>query len=270
MQNIFNSWINNVNIFNQKFLSGKPFEHVVIDNFFNDEYAELLYNNFPDVADKNWFSYWNPIEKKYAMNNFSESEIYNNLFLELQSNDTLELVKKISGINNLEIDKHLHGAGVHYHPKGGKLDMHLDYSIHPISGKERRVNLIIYMNKNWKDEYHGDVQFWNKEFTECESNIYPVFNRAVLFRTSDISWHGLPTPINCPSDMRRKSIAIYYVSEPRENVTHRKKASFRPLPWQPVDYRLEKLYKIRKERVIKKSDLDEIYPNWESDGNGFW
>jgi len=270
MKNIFNNWTEDYLSLKNIFLSNKPFEHLVIDNFFKDDYAEILYKNFPKVEDKKWFSYWNPIEKKYAMNNFSDNEVYNDLFTKLQSPESLDLMKKISGIENLEIDEHLHGAGVHYHPRGGKLDMHLDYSLHPISGKERRINLIIYLNKNWKEEYNGELQFWNNEFTDCEAKIYPLFNRAIIFKTSDISYHGLPQLINCPPEKRRKSIAIYYVSEPRENITHRTKACFRSLPWQPVNERLKKLYDIRKERVIKKSDLDEIYPDWETSGDGYW
>jgi hypothetical protein len=82
--------------------------------------------------------------------------------------------------------------------------MHLDYSVHPISQKERRVNLIIYLNKEWKEEYNGDIQLWNSEFTHSVQKIYPVFNTAVLFNTSDDSWHGLPTPIKCPPNTGRK------------------------------------------------------------------
>jgi hypothetical protein len=96
------------------------------------------------------------------------------------------------------------------------------------------------------------------------------FNKAVLFKTSDISWHGLPTPIKCPDDIGRKSIAIYYVSEPRQNATFRKKAQFRPLPYQPVNHKLQELYNIRVLRTIKEDELNSIYPNWKEDGNGYW
>lgn len=269
---MFGSWVNNLGNLCESFKTAQPYSHVVIDNFFNDTYADKLHEKFPEISHPNWFSYWNPIEKKFAMNNFKSEDLVmiKNLFDTLQSDYFVDLMKKLTGIDNLESDPHLHGAGLHYHPTGGKLDMHLDYSLHPISGKERRVNLIIYMNKNWREEYGGHLQLWNKEFTECVTKLEPRFNRAALFQTSDISWHGLPDPIVCPTDTGRKSVAIYYVSDPRPNITHRLKAQYRPLPNQPIDERLKKLYEIRTTRIIKKEDLDEIYPNWQTDGNGFW
>lgn len=126
------------------------------------------------------------------------------------------------------------------------------------------------MNKDWKPEYHGDVQLWDDEFTQPVQRVYPDFNKAILFKTSDISWHGLPTPIECPEETGRKSIAIYYVSEPRPKVTHRYKAQYRGLPWQPVNESLKRLYDIRVSRRLTNEDLDTIYPNWMNDGNGFW
>lgn len=267
---MFGSWVRDIDLYSQKFQTGEPFEHVVIDNFFDPEYAEELYKKFPDKSNPAWFHYNNPIEKKFALNNFKEEPLYAELFSKLQTDDVVGLLKRITMYGDLEADPHLHGAGVHYHPRGGKLDMHLDYSIHPISGKERRVNLIIYMNKNWKEEYNGDIQFWDANFTGPVQRIYPGFNRAVIFRTSDISYHGIPTPIDCPEDTARKSIAIYYVSDARTGTTQRLKAQYRPLPSQPVDMRLKQLYEIRVNRLITKDDLQTIYPDWENNGNGYW
>lgn len=267
---MFGDWIYNTSELNNKFNNGQPYQHVIINNFFSEEYINTLIDKFPDISNNKWHIYHNPIEKKYALNNFEKYPEYDELFKTLQTPEFVKLMSEISGINNLENDPYLHGAGLHYHPSGGKLDMHLDYSIHPISGKERCINLIIYLNKDWKEEYNGDIQLWDSEFTYPVKRVYPTYNTALLFRTSDISWHGLPTPINCPDGFGRKSIAIYYVSEPRENITHRYKASFRPLPNQPCDERLKKLYDIRKTRIITKDELNSIYPNWEKDGNGYW
>lgn len=267
---MFGSWVDSIDEYSKKFQTGHPFEHVVIDNFFDTEYIEQLYTNFPEKSNPHWFQYNNPIERKFALNNFIDEPVYEELFTKLQTDETVSLLKSITSYNDLEADPHLHGAGVHYLPRGGKLDMHLDYSIHPISGKERRVNLIIYMNKNWNHEYNGDIQFWDANFVGPVQRIYPVFNRAVIFRTSDISYHGIPTPIMCPEDAARKSIAIYYVSEPRVGTTRRLKAQYRPLPKQPIDERLHKLYDIRVNRLITKDDLQTIYPDWETNGGGFW
>jgi hypothetical protein len=128
------------------------------------------------------------------------------------------------------------------------------------------VNLIVYLNKNWKEEYGGALQLWDETMSTCQQ-VMPTFNTAILFRTSDVSYHGLPKPITCPVHMARQSCAIYYVSEPRPNVTQRYKASFVPLPGQPVEERLQKLYDIRKDRLIQPSDL---WPSWRENGYGFW
>lgn len=256
MFSIFGSWIQNVKILNNEFISAKPFEHVIIDEFFNTKFAEQLEQNFPSENNINWCQYNNPIEKKFALNNFENLELYNYLFNILQNDKFIMLMSEICEIADLEKDPYLHGAGLHFHKRHGKLDMHLDYNIHPISGKERRINLIIYLNKNWLEKYKGDLQLWNSEFTNVQKKIYPIFNRAVIFKTSDISYHGIPDPIECEDNMKRKSIAIYYVSSPRKDCKNiRYKAEFRPLPGQIINENMIELYRIRATRRIEEKDL---------------
>ena len=149
---------------------------------------------------------------------------------ELQSIKLIDLLSGVTGIDGLENDPHLHGAGLHYHPRGSRLEMHLDYSIHPISKKERRLNLIVYMNRDWQEEWGGHLNLWEGTKDGMTrgptQRIAPMFNQAVLFRTSDISWHGMPDAIECPEGRARKSVAIYYVSDPRQEATHRLKAMY--------------------------------------------
>lgn len=149
---------------------------------------------------------------------------------ELQSIKLIDLLSGVTGIDGLENDPHLHGAGLHYHPRGSRLEMHLDYSIHPISKKERRLNLIVYMNRDWQEGWGGHLNLWEGTKDGMTrgptQRIAPMFNQAVLFRTSDISWHGMPDAIECPEGRARKSVAIYYVSDPRQEATHRLKAMY--------------------------------------------
>ena len=268
----FGPWVDDLKSLHKEFINAKPFPNVEINHFLKPEIAEALYRLFPKVTDNHkWIIYNNPIEKKYALTDFSALPQFKELFDLLQTDQFVNLIKQISGIDNLEADPHLHGAGLHQHTPGGKLDMHLDYSIHPVTGKERRVNLIVYFTKDWEEDYGGHIQFWNEDFTKCEKKLTPAFNKAMLFRTSDVSYHGLPYPIKCPENNSRKSMAIYYVSDPRSDLTNiRYKAQFRPLPTQPVNDKLEQLYRIREKRIITKEDIESIYPNWETDGNGFW
>jgi hypothetical protein len=268
--NIFGDWTNHTEEFNRIFTTNVPYEHVEIPNFFNEEFANRLIELFPTLEHPRWYQYNNPIEKKYSLNHFNDLPEFRGVFDILQSNGFIEKMKEITSIANLEKDSFLHGAGLHYHPRGGKLDMHLDYSIHPITKKERRVNLIIYLNREWREEWNGSLELWDNEYTNCVKKIMPRWNTAVLFRTSDISYHGMPRPFQCPADNGRKSLAIYYVSDPRPNGTIRYKAEFYPLPGQPVNEQLQELYEIRKVRNLSKVEIDRVYPNWELEGGGYW
>jgi Rps23 Pro-64 3,4-dihydroxylase Tpa1-like proline 4-hydroxylase len=260
----------NINEIKEKFINAKPFSYVVIDNFLKEEYAEELYNNYPSVTSE-WYKYNNPLEIKYAYDNLSQmSQSYKQFFYYLNSEIFLNKVKDFTDINNLEYDPYLHGAGIHAMPNNGRLHMHLDYEKHPYSGKERRLNLIYFMNKEWKKEWGGELEFWDdtllttsrnnsiiEEIPNKKVHIEPIYNRAVFFKTNDISWHGIPEIINCPNNIVRKSIACYWISELNSNKIHyRSKAKFIKRPWEKNE--LNNLYKIREERRLTDNDLINI------------
>ena len=75
--------------------------------------------------------------------------------------------------------------------------------------------------------------------------IEPKFNRAVIFDTTMNSWHGLPTPINCPKNQFRKSLAIYYLTDPPKNINSRVKALFAPTEEQKNNIEVLDLIKKR-------------------------
>lgn len=233
---------------------------MVIEDFLNPKYLEKIYSEFPNPY-ANWHEYKNPIEYKYTVDNLNLMGLETtNLFYAYCHSEFINLIKKITDIDNLEYDPYLHGAGLHRHPKGGHLAMHLDYSIHPITGKERRINLILFLNKEWKESYNGHFEIWSQGCNKLEKKIAPNYNRCVLFRTSDESWHGLPEKINCPEDMARKSVAMYYISDPRPNQTNiRYKANFVQRPTELYDERFSKLAEIRKKRLITPEDLKNLY-----------
>lgn len=259
IENYFGDWCRNPEKLESEFQSALPYSHVVIDNFFNEKVAQECMNVFPDKTDSCWSKYNNPIERKLACNNIKliPSAIQDILYV-LNTQEFVEKVMKITGIQNLEIDPYLHGGGIHSHPDEGHLDMHLDYSIHPVSKKERRLNLIIYLNQEWEEIYGGDLQMWDKNMKKCIKSIYPKYNRAILFQTSDLSYHGIPNGIHCPKHLSRNSIAVYYVSEPRLNVMHRPKAKYVGLPNEKNAEALNKLRKIREKRLVTKEDIENI------------
>lgn len=260
---MFSNWTDDLETLARSFRDASPFPYVVIDNFLNSQIANQVAEEFPD-PDASWWFYNNPIEVKYTMDRFDAAKTPTicQVFDKLQSEDVLRMVRRITRIPNLENDPYLHGQGLHYHPRNGRLDVHLDYSIHPITGKERRLNIILYLNRSWKEEYGGHLELWDREFTGPKQRILPVFNRAVLFQTSDISYHGMPRALACPLGEGRKSMAIYYVSPPRPHAAHRLKAEFRPLPEQIVSEGLAKLYEIRKYRILTEKDVEEHCPEF--------
>ena len=271
----FGDWINNIDNLSNQFTNGEPFEHIIIPNFLNSEYAEEIYNKFPNDY-TNWHNYCNPIEVKYAFNNINGlTEPIKNIFYLLSTENMIDKISKLTNISNLEYDEYLHGAGLHAHPRNGRLNMHLDYEKHPITGKQRRLNIILYMSKDWKEEWNGQTELWDKDMKECKIKSPVIFNTAIIFKTNEISWHGVPEKIKCPDNIYRKSIAYYYVSnleEEKDNSKfgddgsgYRTKATFIKRPSDLYDEKMEQLYKIRPFRRIEQTDMDEIWPEWKYD-----
>jgi Rps23 Pro-64 3,4-dihydroxylase Tpa1-like proline 4-hydroxylase len=243
-------------------------KQAALDFFINkcNEYAEKIYEKFPELDDENWYEYNNPIEYKFANDKLhTMSRSIQKYFNLLSTNEIIKVFSNISSIENLEYDPYLHGAGIHIYPKNGKLDIHVDYEKHPYMEKERRLNIILYMSKDWKEEWNGETELWNKDMTKCVVKSPVKFNTAIIFKTNDNSWHGVPETIKCPENVYRKSLAYYYVS-PLESKPetekigndgsgYRTKATFKKRPEDEYDELKEKIYKIRPFRLIDKSDL---------------
>ena len=180
-------------------------------------------NEFPDLSNlKNSENYKNQNEIKFANNDFKNfPEKIKTFFNFLNSETFLNFLQILTSINEkLIADKELNGGGLHEIKTGGLLKVHTDFNKHPNNNFDRRVNVLIYLNKDWKKEYKGCLELWDKEMKECKQKILPSFNKMVIFSTTDFSNHGHPDPIDCPSNISRKSIALYYFSagRPKEEV----------------------------------------------------
>lgn len=273
---MFGSWTSRVHELAEVFQSSAPFPHVVIPDFLAPDVAEAASDSFPDPTVSHtgvrWFVYDNPIEAKFLASDVgSFPSVHQDIFRALQDPDFVKLMAALTGIPELEVDPHVHGGGLHFHPAGGKLDMHLDYSIHPITGKERRVNIILYLNKDWDPAWGGALDLYASDASGRmtgagpAARVTPRFNTAAIFRTSDSSWHGLPDPITCPPHEGRRSLAIYYVSEPRPGAAHRLKADFQARPSDRAELPgLQELRLIRPQRLITADDVARCAPWWSS------
>jgi len=238
-----------------------PFDHCVIDNFFKKEFALGLEKEFPDFNSDIWHSYNNQIEVKKLCNNWNNFPKLSYLvFNFLNSDEFLNILREgIFKETTLYSDAGLNGGGWHIHKKGGKLNTHLDYSVHPKLGLQRKLNIIIYLNSKWEKHWGGDLGLWSnesdKEPGELIKEIEPKFNRAVLFDTTQNSWHGLPKPLKCPQGEYRKSMAVYYLCESPAKVSKRGKALFAPTPEQKGDKNILEL--IKKRSNVKTAS--EVY-----------
>jgi hypothetical protein len=124
------------------------------------------------------------------------------------------------------------------------------------------------MNKGWKKEWNGSTELWDKDATKCEAKSEVAFNTAIIFRTNEESWHGMPTKLKCPSGLLRKTLAYYYISPlvtKKEDVRignneegYRVKAAFRKRPDDPYCPIKNALYQIRPHRLITKQDMDKL------------
>jgi Rps23 Pro-64 3,4-dihydroxylase Tpa1-like proline 4-hydroxylase len=213
----------------KSYSKASPFKHLVIDNFLDEFTSNECRETFWNEKQK-WNAYFNPIEIKLTNNTQNQwSPVIQNVFNKIFANKLfLQFLREVTLINNLEFDHLLHGGGLNSHGQGGKLDIHLDYAINPLTFKERKLNLVYYLNKNWDENYGGCLELRDKGgFTENNMNkISPIFNRLLIFETTNDSWHGMPTPLTCPKEISRDSMTCHYVCNPTKNTTQRYKAKF--------------------------------------------
>jgi hypothetical protein len=145
----------------------------------------------------------------------------------------------LTGIQGLVPDPHLWGGGLHQILPGGKLAVHADFNKYPHFKLDRRLNVLVYLNRDWQEQWGGQLELWNRDMTRCEQRILPLFNRMVCFSTTDSSFHGHPDPLRCPADRTRRSLALYYYSNgrPAEEIgrPHTTLFQYRPddeMPWK--------------------------------------
>lgn len=204
---------------------------------FDPALIDRVLSEFPKPGEIRWKLFDNEREIKLA--SASESSfgpITRRLLYYLNSITFLEFLSSVTGIANLIPDPCFDGGGLHQIVRGGKLGIHSDFNKHPRYGLDRRHNLLHYLNKDWREEYGGHLEFWNREMTRCETKILPVFNRFVVFGTTDFTYHGHPDPLQCPEDVTRKSLALYYFSNgrPAEEISGKHSTLFQSRPEEEI------------------------------------
>jgi hypothetical protein len=205
----------------EEYTSGKPFPHIYFDEFLPLEPAEAALKDFPEPDSLPWIEFNQPTQRKLAFSFVEKLPLsLRTVLYFLNSRTMLTFLEVLTGINGVIPDPYYAGGGLHQTKPGGNLEVHADFNRHPKLNLDRRINVIVYMNKDWSEDYGGHFELWNQEMTAAEKKISPLFNRCLIFSTTSTSFHGHPAPLSCPPDRTRKSVAVYYysVGRPEEEV----------------------------------------------------
>ena len=201
-------------LFANEFISADPFPHCYLDNFFDNEVLNELITEFPDITDPIWeASSQEGIQVKLRSNWQSEADIRpvtKSVVHFLNSGAVMKQLSRLTGIEKLISDPYYTGGGLNCTKRDGLLDVHADGNWHHAMGVHRRLNVILYLNKDWNLNWGGALELWDDSLSECVKSIDPVGNRLVVFETHDRTFHGHPNPLNCPPDESRKSLILYY------------------------------------------------------------
>lgn len=207
--------------YKKQYQNAKPYPHLVLDDLFPksilqkviEEHPESMVQNDGCLQGKEWCSQNQVKGQKHKSSIATEEEMgyYTRiLFLFLKSSTFIQFLQQLTGIQNVIADPHYYGSGLHVIGPNGSLDLHHDFNTLVDHKMERRINMFIFLNPNWVDEYGGHLEMWSHDRTKCYERILPILGRFAVFSTSDFSWHGHPHPLSCPPGRARRSIALYF------------------------------------------------------------
>ena len=210
----FHELLKNPESWKDKYINAKPFPHIIINNFINCEVLENVLEEFPNHSNNNFSKkFINNFENKIINTNIKSFGNYSNKLINyFHSKEFINFLSELTDIKEeLQADPLLLGGGFHKIKKDVFLKILADFNIHPKLKLQRRINLLLYLNNNWKEEFGGHLEFWDNH--TFRKKILPIFNRLVIFTTSSDSFHGNPEPLKSPPEITRKSLAIYYYSK---------------------------------------------------------
>ena len=208
-----------------KYQSASPFPHILLEDFIEQSVLELILSLFPSPNTKlNWRKVSAKLENqnvqynKLGMPHEREvAPIIRRLLWEMNAGPFLRFLEQLTGIKGLIPDPSLQGGGLHQSLPGGLLGVHADFTRHREYDLDRRINVLLYLNKNWQEENGGHIELWSRDMKRCERRVKPSFGRCLIFNTDADSFHGHPEPIAGPDGLTRKSIALYYYTNGRSD-----------------------------------------------------
>lgn len=212
----------------------KENKKITIKNILNENYAKILYNYLIKIPKNKWLlcvvynnnkyeNYDN--EKNKILNNkminkanvsFNKNEFSFYFYKTLNTSNILnyiefdlkklfnsdEFINFINHITNEKITK-LNDIFISKYSKGCFLSPHCDKQ----NGK---LALTIYLTKNWKPQYGGNLCFLNNDRNKIIETIIPNFNTMELFSIPNNC--GIPHYVSHNiSNFNRYTITIWYI-----------------------------------------------------------
>jgi hypothetical protein len=231
----------------------RPFPHAVIDGLVPDDVIDGLIAEFPGLNDAAWTRYDDRHQRKLQGHRRElHGPFTRQIIDEFMSAEFLAFLETLTGIDRLITDPAMLGGGLHQTGPGGFLNIHTDQTFEPRLRLERRVNMILYLNRDWSPSYGGDLELWDADRRSCVTTIAPLAGRVVVFNTDMPSWHGHPHPLDCPIGTTRRSVALYYFTSPVGSTRPGSRSSDR---WPGRGNRLH---------VTKNYVSDMLPPSWVS------
>ncbi|WP_317932085.1 2OG-Fe(II) oxygenase [Halioxenophilus sp. WMMB6] len=211
--------------FSSDYQTALPFPHILFENFIAEDHLSNILQHYPSAQQSlNWRKIHAKLDDTDVQYNKlglpHEREIHpliRQLLWEMNSSSFLKFLEKLTGIKGLIADPLLQGGGLHQTLPGGILGVHADFTQHRVYKLDRRINVLLYLNEDWQADYGGHIELWERDMSRCARRIKPTLGRCLVFNTDADSFHGHPDPVNCPAGQSRKSIALYYYTNGRDD-----------------------------------------------------
>lgn len=216
--------------FGQEYQSKTPYHYGCIDDFLPPEILERVREELKSLPESE--TSFDRAQERLKTSYVPERlpPYTRMLFTALNSKAFLGFLEEMTGIPGLIPDPYFMGAGIHKVSNGGHLDIHADFNHHGKMNLERRLNVLIYLNPEWKEEWGGSFEIWDKKMENKVASFVPTFNRMCMFSTGSDTFHGNPETVNNPNGDPRLSIALYYYTATWDESRLSHTTLFKPRP----------------------------------------